>query len=106
MESIINKLGLDKLAHMGIGALICACFAIVLTMQDLPCIVPWHTLWWVICGVAAAMLLQCFKEFVIDSKPDHCDTLATAIGCAAILIAFVLGILLNHATLARSSIDL
>lgn len=34
MINLIEKIGLDKLAHLGVGGLLCACITLVMILQD------------------------------------------------------------------------
>lgn len=90
------KIGIDKFAHFGVGALICAVVTMVLFMQDTTFVISWNNLLWTVAGTIVAMMCQLVKEYIIDDKADHKDTLATFIGCVVIIVAFTVGILLNH----------
>ena len=35
MKGLVEKIGIDKLAHLGIGGLVCACITFVVILQDM-----------------------------------------------------------------------
>ena len=65
MNKLIEKIGMDKVAHFGVGGLITAIFTLVSIM----------------------------KEKLLDAKPDWNDVYAALIGSALIFIANFFGIL-------------
>lgn len=90
-DTLINKIGVDKLLHFAFGAVIAFTFTIVTSLQEG---VVGNGLWaFPIIGIIVAMILECMKEFVMDEKPDKYDILATFAGAVFTYIPFAVGIL-------------
>lgn len=86
---------IDKQAHFGWGAMICAFITIITLLQDIASPLCWHYLLYCAIGTVAAMVFQVFKEFIIDDKIDTLDILATFLGTLVIWVAVAIGILFN-----------
>lgn len=95
MNGFIEKIGLDKICHFGIGGLITAMVAIVTMIQELPLVNIWFALGFPLIGTVATMILECMKEFIIDEKPDKQGIFWTLYGSIAVWIAFIAGIVFN-----------
>ena len=94
MKELIEKIGLDKLAHLGIGGLACACITLVMIIQDAEMI--WTgNLWRVavspLAGTIAVMMFEFFKEYVIDKEFDWKDFWFTLAGCGLVFAATWIG---------------
>lgn len=79
MWNIINKIGVDKVLHFLVGALITFIIGNILGIQDNIS----SKMFLLMTGVGAlvAMILEYIKEYVIDDTPDWKDIFATFIGC-------------------------
>ena len=96
MNELIAKIGLDKLAHLGIGGLVCALFTFVVMLQDADTLLNegsiWRTLLTPIIGTVVVMMFELFKEY-LDSEFNWKDVLYTFIGCLLVFAAVGMGIL-------------
>lgn len=96
MNGLIAKIGLDKLAHLGIGGLVCALFTFVVILQDADTLLNgnniWRTLLTPIIGTVVVMMFELFKEY-LDSEFNWKDVLWTFIGCMLVFAAVGMGIL-------------
>lgn len=86
---------IDKQAHFGWGAMICAVITIITLLQDVSGPLSWHTVLYCAIGTVAAMVFQIFKEFLIDDRIDKLDILATFLGTLTIWAATAIGVLFN-----------
>lgn len=99
MEKIKNFLiemsKTDKMAHFGIGGLICALFTFVVMIQDYTLFIinPFKLLLVPFLGTIVVVLVSVFKELVIDDKADWIDVIAALIGCLSIFVAILLGLI-------------
>lgn len=95
MAKFIEKLGMDKVAHFGIGGLITALVTIALIGQDLDILVlsPWRMLLYPFAGSVVTALVSVVKELVIDEQRDWLDLYAALFGSATVFIAAFLGVL-------------
>lgn len=98
MKQKIKELftALDKQAHQGVGAAICAAMTLVVLLQEVPAVLPWSLLGAVAVGAIATLVYEVLKEFVVDSRVDVRDIVATLLGCVYILAATAVGIWFNH----------
>lgn len=96
MKEIIEKIGLDKMAHLGIGGLICAMFANILMLQD--GIMGWRSLLYVVFAAIVVFVVSVFKEYFIDDKFDWADIAYAMLGCALYALPTAAGIALNLAS--------
>lgn len=96
MNQLIKSLSaIDKQAHFGWGAMICAVFTIICLLQDIDGPLSWRHLLYCIIGTVVAVVFMLIKEFVIDENTDPLDLVSTALGCIPVWLAVALGILLN-----------
>lgn len=95
MNKLIEKIGMDKVAHFGIGGLITAIFTLVFVIQDMGSLIyhPWKMMLYPVIGTVVTTLVSIMKEKLLDSKPDWNDVYAALIGSALIFIANFFGIL-------------
>ena len=88
------KVGMDKIAHFGIGGIIGATIAIVITLAR-------GDYGWVV-GVypfishAAVFILSFIKEKFMDEEFNWLDILASVLGSIAVHISFILGLTINE----------
>lgn len=90
MNRLIEKIGLDKLAHLGIGGLTCACITLVMILQDAEMFRSgnlWRAAVSPLAGTVAVMMFEFFKEF------DWKDFWFTLAGCALVFAATGIGVL-------------
>lgn len=95
MKKFIEKIGIDKLAHLGIGGLVCACVTFVVILQDMDTLLGGNVcraLLTPFIGTVAVMMFELFKEY-LDSEFNWKDVLWTFIGCLLVFAAVGMGIL-------------
>ncbi len=95
MKGLVEKIGIDKLAHLGIGGLVCALFTFVVMLQDMDTLLGgnvWRALLTPFIGTVAVMMFELFKEY-LDSEFNWKDVLWTFIGCLLVFAAVGMGIL-------------
>ena len=98
MEKIKNFLiemsKTDKMAHFGIGGLICALLTFVIMIQDFTFFSEhlFRTLLIPIGGSIAGFGFSVFKE-LMDSEYSWLDIIAAMLGCLCVFIAIFLGII-------------
>lgn len=95
MNSLIEKIGLDKIAHFSLGGLICALFTFVFLIQDINYLTPIQMILMPTAGSVVTFILSLFKEYLFDSKPNWKDIAAAMIGCGTVYIAVIIGVLFN-----------
>jgi hypothetical protein len=95
MNKFIEKIGMDKVAHFGVGGLITALFTMVFIMQDMPVFVmqPWRLLLMPFIGTVVTVFVSVIKELFFDVKRDWKDRYAALIGSAAVFVATFFGVL-------------
>lgn len=99
MNELIEKIGLDKLAHLGIGGLICALITFVIILQDIDMLQGgnmWRALLVPFIGTIVVMFLELFKEAFIDSEFSWKDVLFTFAGCLLVFVAVAVGLLFHE----------
>ena len=96
MKKIIEKFGMDKVAHFGVGGLIAAIVSIIIIAQDLPVFVaePWRLLFLPLAGAIVTGFLSVIKELIIDGETDWKDVYAGLIGSGAVCLAVWVGYVL------------
>ena len=96
MKKFIEKIGMDKVAHFGVGGLITALFTIALIAQDMDIFIiqPWRMIFYPIIGTVVTAFLSFFKEVLLDEVRDWKDLYAALIGSASVFIATFIGFLL------------
>lgn len=75
----INKIGVDKILHFLVGALITFIIGNIFGIQDT--VTPIMLMSMTGIGVLVTLILEFIKEYVIDDTPDWNDILATFLGC-------------------------
>lgn len=90
-DKLINKIGVDKVLHFCVGAVISFCFTNVVMLQEGT--IGVDNLWVAIIGIIVTMILECMKEFIIDGNPDKKDILATFLGSVLVFVVNAIGIL-------------
>lgn len=99
MEKFIEKIGLDRIAHFGIGGVIFAAFnfAFLLSLCSGPVPEPtWRDIFIApIGGYFVAAFAAFIKEYFIDSKWDWWDIVATMAGPVFIHLCAIAGWLLH-----------
>lgn len=88
------RIGMDKIAHFGIGGIIGAAIAIVITLAR-------GDYGWVVGAYpfvahVIVFILSFIKEKFIDDEYNWLDILASVLGSIAVHIAFVLGLTINE----------
>lgn len=88
------RIGMDKIAHFGIGGIICAAIAIVITLAI-------GDYGWVV-GVypfishGIVFILSFIKEKFMDDEFNWLDILASVLGSIAVHMAFIIGLTINE----------
>ena len=88
------KVGMDKIAHVGIGGMIGAAIAIVITLAR-------GDYGWVV-GVypfishVIVFILSFMKEKFMDDEFNCLDILASVLGSIAVHMAFIIGLTINE----------
>ena len=99
MEKFINKIGLDRIAHFGIGGVIFAAFNIAFLLSLCAGPVPeptWRDIFTApIGGYFIAAFAAFIKEYFLDSKWDWWDFTATMAGPGVIHLCAIAGWLLH-----------
>lgn len=95
MNKFIEKIGMDKVAHFGVGGLITALFTIALMGQDLMVLAmqPWRLFLFPIAGTVVTILVSVAKEMFFDAERDWKDLYAALIGSATVFVASAFGFL-------------
>lgn len=93
LDNFLAKVGVDKILHHVVGALICALFTFVFILQD--AIFDWTAVVVPIIGSVVVLLLSIVKEY-IDDKPDWMDVVWAMLGCLWVFAAVAGGVLLNQ----------
>lgn len=100
MNNLINKIGLDKIAHFGIGGIICAFMTFIVMLQDLHCLSYINILLYPFIGYIVTVFFSIIKEYFFDrSKADWKDIVAGMLGCVFIHISVCIGVLFNYLTI-------
>ena len=95
MNELIEKIGIDKLCHYGLGGEITAFVAVVAMLQEMPLTNIWEALYYPIMGIVVTIIVEILKEYVIDKKADKMDFLWTMLGAFTVFMAFLIGVLFN-----------
>lgn len=95
MNKFIERIGMDKVAHFGVGGLITALFSMVFILQDMPVFVmqPWKLLLTPFIGTVVTVFVSVVKEIFFDDKRDWKDLYAALVGSATVFVAAVIGYL-------------
>lgn len=108
-DKLINKVGLDRIAHFGIGAAI-ASFLSFMFLFSLPMAdgILWLTLWNVqlifVIGYVVVGILAFFKE-LNDNTPDKWDFIASMLGVLFVHIGGNIGWLIHYGNGKESLIN-
>ena len=88
------RTGMDKIAHFGIGGIIGATIAIVITLAigDYGCVVGVYPF----ISHAIVFILSFIKEKFMDDEYNWLDILASVLGSIAVHMAFILGLTINE----------
>lgn len=84
----INKIGVDKILHFLVGALITFIIGNIFGIQDT--VTPIMLMSMTGIGVLVTLILEFIKEYVIDDTPEWSDILATFLGCFVPILTNVL----------------
>ena len=88
------RIGMDKIAHFGIGGIIGAAIAIIVTLAI-------GDYGWVV-GVypflahVIVFILSFIKEKFVDDEYNWLDILASVLGSIAVHMAFIIGLTINE----------
>lgn len=95
MNKFIEKIGMDKVAHFGVGGLITALFTIALMGQDLMVLAmqPWRLFLFPLAGTVVTVFVSVAKEMFFDAERDWKDMYAALIGSATVFVASAIGFL-------------
>lgn len=100
LDKFVNKVGLDRIAHFGVGGTIGAALALAfiysLPMGDGILVLTWGNVNvpFVISYVIVAMM-ACFKE-MNDETPDKWDFIASLLGVVFVHVVSLLGWLIHY----------
>ena len=99
MNNLINKIGLDKIAHFGIGGLICAIMTFIVMIQELQNLDYKLVLLSPIAGYVVTGFVSIIKEYFFDApNSDWKDIIAGMLGCVAVHVSVGIGVLFNILT--------
>lgn len=95
MNKFIEKVGMDKVAHFGVGGLITALITIVFLAQDMPAFLsqPWRLIILPFGGTIVTTFVSVIKEIFFDGQRDWKDLYAAFIGSATVFVAATIGYL-------------
>ena len=91
LDKFINKVGVDKILHFCVGAVISFCFSNIVMLQEGT--IGINNIWIAVIGIIVTMILECIKEFIIDDNPDKKDIFATFLGSLIPFVVNAIGIL-------------
>lgn len=96
MKAFIEKTGMDKVAHFGVGGLITALLTIVCLLQDMDILLnePWRIAFYPIIGSVVTAVISVLKELLIDEVRDWKDLYAAMIGSATVFVSALIGMVL------------
>ena len=85
---IKEMLKTDKMAHLGVGGLICVIIALLIGASDLQFISesPFRLVALPITGTVFVFIISVIKEFAIDSEFSLLDIVAAMVGCLLVFI--------------------
>lgn len=93
LDNFLAKVGVDKILHHVVGALICALFSFVFILQD--AIFDWTAVAVPIIGTVVVLFISVVKEY-IDDKPDWMDVVWAMAGCLWVFLSVAIGVLFNQ----------
>lgn len=91
---LLEMLKTDKMAHLGIGGLVCALLTFVIMIQDY-IFFGEHLFKVLLIPIGVSIVVfaaSVFKELVIDSEYSWLDIIAAMIGCLCVFVAIFLGL--------------
>ena len=88
------KVGMDKIAHFGIGGIIGATIAIVITLARGD--YGWVAGAYPFISHAIVFILSFIKEKFLDDEFNWLDILASVLGSIAVHMAFIIGLTINE----------
>ena len=88
------KVGMDKIAHFGIGGIIGATIAIVITLARGD--YGWVAGAYPFISHAIVFILSFIKEKFMDDEYNWWDILASILGSIAVHMAFIIGLTINE----------
>lgn len=94
MKKLIEKIGMDKIAHFGVGGLICALLTLVLLLQE-GGFVSWKAVLVPFIGSVVVFIISWLKEKLIDEVSTWADLWFAMLGCVMVFIAVAIGVLFN-----------
>lgn len=101
MANLIDKIGLDRVAHFGVGGTLFAAFNVMfaLSLIDTPAVaLTWRTVLLLpLAGYIVVAFAEAVKEYFIDGKPDVWDIAATFAGAASVHLCAVIGWVMHWA---------
>lgn len=93
MKGLVEKIGIDKFAHLGVGGLLCAMITLVVLLQEMGNLTPAMILATPIIGTVMVMFLEFCKEYFLDDEFSWKDVLYTFAGCFLVFVAVGVGVL-------------
>ena len=88
------RIGMDKIAHFGIGGIIGATIAIVITLARGD--YGWVAGAYPFISHAIVFILSFIKEKFMDDEYNWLDILASVLGSIAVYMAFIIGLTINE----------
>ena len=88
------RIGMDKIAHFGIGGIIGATIAIVITLARGD--YGWVAGAYPFISHAIVFILSFIKEKFMDDEYNWLDILASVLGIIAVHMAFIIGLTINE----------
>ena len=88
------KTGMDKIAHFGIGGIIGATIAIVITLARGD--YGWVAGAYPFISHVVVFILSFIKEKFLDDEYNWLDILASVLGSIAVHMAFIIGLTINE----------
>ena len=100
MANFIDKIGLDRVAHFGVGGTLYAGFMLAFALANINFptekITLWNILLFPFVGYIIVAFAELIKEVFIDNKIDWIDVIATFAGCVFIHICTIIGYLFSR----------
>lgn len=93
MKNLVEKIGMDKIAHFGVGGLICAMITFTSMIQEGA--TGWRSVAFPLIGYVVVFIISIMKEAIIDGEFNFKDIIASMIGCVLVHISVLLGVIFN-----------
>lgn len=94
MNKLIEKIGIDKIAHFSLGGLICSLLTFIVMLQE-----GGQVGWWCLSmptiGTVVVFILSYIKEKIVDDEFSWKDIFASIFGCATVYLSVGIGVLFN-----------